>query len=165
MLHLLIHKKTWQKKERHPENNKKETQTLGVDKFDPWEKHQTIHLWCYSNRIHSYLCIYSTKSTYAWLCLHVYFFHTHIEWHAHQLQRGRSDETPHPFLFQQCSWSAVRRRKWSCQRRGRQAGCWRFICSGRTAEVAGVKLLHLLTTPALNKLFKCDKETSVRLGT
>lgn len=46
--------------------------------------------------------------------------------------------------------SAVRRRKWSCQRRDCEAGCWRFICSGGTAEVTGVKLLHLLATTASN---------------
>lgn len=82
------------------------------------------------------------------LCIRI--THTHTHQHAHQPQHGWSDETPHPFPFQQSCWkrSAVRRRKWSCQRRGCEAGCWRFICSGGTAEVAGVKSLHLLTTTA-----------------
>lgn len=35
-----------------------------------------------------------------------------------------------------------------------KAGCWRFICSGGTAEVAGVKLLHLLAPKVLPNLVK-----------
>lgn len=46
----------------------------------------------------------------------------------------------------------VRRRKPSCDRRDCEAGCWRFICSGGTAEVAGVKLLHLFAPKLLRNL-------------
>lgn len=54
------------------------------------------------------------------------------------------------------------KRKWSCDRRDCEAGCWRFICSGGAAEVTGVKLLHLLATTVLKALVEGDKETSVR---
>lgn len=57
-----------------------------------------------------------------------------------------------------CCWmrSSVRRRKLSCDRRDCEAGCWRFICSGGTAEVTGVKLLHLLAPKVLRNLDKWD---------
>lgn len=87
--------------------------------------------------------------TYAWNSICVSLSHTHHQ--TNQLQNGRSYETPHPFLLQQSCVgrrSAVRWREWSCQRRGCKAGCRCFICSGGTAEVTGVKSLHLLTTTA-----------------
>lgn len=95
------------------------------------------------------------------ICTHISLTHTHTPAcppTAAWLERWNTTS----FLFRQSCWtsSAVRRRKRSCQRRDREAGCWRFICSGGTAEVARVKLLHLLTTTVnLNKLFKWDKET------
>lgn len=83
--------------------------------------------------------------------MHICIFATNV-----LIQTDNSPSSLTGLLAMEPCCFSVRRRKLSCDRRDCEAGCWRFICSGGTAEVAGVKLLHLLAPKVLRNLVKCQ---------
>lgn len=96
-----------------------------------FKEHTSFFLFLDNHFIHAYLCI------------------------CHKCAHSDRHQPIQPHRAASCCFS-VRGRKLSCDRRDCEAGCWRFICSGGTAGVAGVKLLHLLAPKVLRNLVKCQ---------
>lgn len=81
------------------------------------------------NRWHLCLHIFHILVTASFLNISVLF-----AWKRHRFEGVVRFLTVYLFLTHTHTWM----RQWSCQRRGCEAGCRRFTCSGRTAEVTGL---------------------------